>query len=198
MIGIYKITNLINGKCYIGKSIDIEKRFQKHKTNAFWKSEKNLKYNYPLYQAFRKYTLQNFSFEVLEECSENELNNKEQFYYNLFKPEYCLTSPDENVVLNLNVRKKISESLKGKVRTVEHCQNISKSLKYEKNVNSKKVRLYKTEDEIYLFDSTSLAAKWLIEEKYTSSTKERVVSQMVSRAARKERKTVCGFIADYV
>ena len=198
MIGIYKITNKINQKCYIGKSIDIEQRFKKHKTNALWKSDKNFKYNYPLYQAFRKYGIENFSFEILEECKEEELDTKEQFYYNLFQPKYCLTSPDENVVLNLNVRKKISESLKGRIRTVEHCQNISKSLKYEKNIHSKKVRLYKTKDEFYLFDSTSLAARWLIEEKYTSSTKERIVSQMVSRAARKERKTVYGFIADYI
>ena len=45
MIGIYKITNKINQKCYIGKSINIEHRFKKHKTDAFWVSEKNFKYD---------------------------------------------------------------------------------------------------------------------------------------------------------
>ena len=39
MIGIYKITNIINGKTYIGQSVNIEKKFKTHKTNAFNKKK---------------------------------------------------------------------------------------------------------------------------------------------------------------
>lgn len=78
MIGIYKITNLINGKSYIGQSVDIHKRFNAHRSVAFNSNDKN--YNYPLYRAIRKYGIENFSFEVLEECSMSELNNKEIYY----------------------------------------------------------------------------------------------------------------------
>jgi group I intron endonuclease len=78
MIGIYKITNLINGKVYIGQSIDIKQRWFKHKSAAFNIADKN--YEYPLYRAIRKYGLDNFLFEVLEECSKDELCEKEKFY----------------------------------------------------------------------------------------------------------------------
>ena len=62
MIGIYKITNKINGHSYIGQSIHIEERFREHKSKYNWNREKNK----PLYQAFQKYGLDNFSFEIIE------------------------------------------------------------------------------------------------------------------------------------
>ena len=52
MIGIYKIQNLINQKCYIGQSIDIERRWRDEKRTAFDITTKN--YNYPISKAFRK------------------------------------------------------------------------------------------------------------------------------------------------
>ena len=70
MKGIYKITNLINGNIYIGQSIDIENRFKTHKSRAFNENERE--YEKPLYQAFRKYGLENFSFEIIEECEKEE------------------------------------------------------------------------------------------------------------------------------
>lgn len=76
MIGIYKITNLINNKCYIGQSICIERRLLQHKSTY----EISRDPNKPLYQAFKKYGLENFSFEVLEECLKEELDNKEKYY----------------------------------------------------------------------------------------------------------------------
>lgn len=73
MIGIYKITNLINDKIYIGQAKNIERRWKEH-INAS-KKENSL-----LYRAMRKYGLENFSFEVIEECSIEELNNLEIYY----------------------------------------------------------------------------------------------------------------------
>lgn len=81
--GIYKIVNMVNGKVYIGQSIDIEKRWAKHRRNAFNPNDKG--YNYPLYSAIRKYGVENFSFEILEECSRNELNEKEIYYIKEYK-----------------------------------------------------------------------------------------------------------------
>lgn len=77
--GIYKITNLINDKSYIGQSIHIEERWRKHRNYSFEYAE------YPLYRAFRKYGLENFSFEILEYCQENELNEKEKYYISLYQ-----------------------------------------------------------------------------------------------------------------
>lgn len=81
--GIYKITNLVNGKVYIGQSVDIYKRWNDHKRTLKTPTEKH--YNYPLYCAFRKYGLENFSFEIVEECSEEKLNKREVYYIELYR-----------------------------------------------------------------------------------------------------------------
>lgn len=73
--GIYRIKNLINEKSYVGQSTNIEKRWNKEKTSAFNKNYAS--YDYPLSRAFRKYGIENFSFEVIEECSKEELDEKE-------------------------------------------------------------------------------------------------------------------------
>lgn len=86
MIGIYKITNQINGKSYIGKSVDIEDRWMRHRSRAFQKNDNQ--YNSYLYRAIRKYQLCNFTFEVVEECSMEELDDKEIFYIDLYDSFY--------------------------------------------------------------------------------------------------------------
>lgn len=78
MIGIYKIENKINGHCYIGQSIDIERRWRNECQGAFCPSDRE--YNYPLSRAIRKYGLDNFTFTVLSECSRDELNEQEVYY----------------------------------------------------------------------------------------------------------------------
>lgn len=80
MIGIYKITNKVNNKCYIGQSIHIEERWKQHQS----KYEQNRKADLPLYKAFNKYGLENFSFEIIEKCKEQELNLKEIYWINHF------------------------------------------------------------------------------------------------------------------
>ena len=76
--GIYKITNQINGKCYIGQSVNIAKRWTEHRCKATSKGSEGFESHF--YRSIRKYGLENFSFEILEECLREELNKKEQFY----------------------------------------------------------------------------------------------------------------------
>lgn len=78
MIGIYKITNKINGKVYIGQSVDITTRW-KQEINAAKRGEQ-----YPLYRAFRKYGIENFDFSILEECPTKKLDERERFYIKKF------------------------------------------------------------------------------------------------------------------
>lgn len=94
MIGIYKITNNINNHCYIGQSIHIEDRWNEHKNKYNWERE-NKK---PLYLAFQKYGLENFTFEIIEECKPEQLNLKEQYwidYFNSYKNGYNMTCGGE-------------------------------------------------------------------------------------------------------
>ena len=71
MIGIYSITNKINGKRYIGQSINIDNRWKEHIRNIDNPNKNNI-----IYKALRKYGLENIIFEVLEECTESELDDK--------------------------------------------------------------------------------------------------------------------------
>lgn len=90
MIGIYKITNRINGRCYIGQSSDIEYRFAEHKRQYNYQGCAH----YHLYKAFRKYGLDNFDFSVIEECEQSLLNEREKFWikhYDSFKNGYNMT-----------------------------------------------------------------------------------------------------------
>ena len=84
--GIYKITNIINNKCYIGQSKDIYLRWSRHRTAS--KNSNRKEYNYPLYQAMRKYGLENFTFEILERCSVQNLNKREIYWMEYYNPEY--------------------------------------------------------------------------------------------------------------
>lgn len=90
MVGIYKITNMVNGHSYIGQSNNIEQRWYNHKVAAYNSKDKG--YEYPLYRAIRKYGLENFSFEVIEECPQSLLNKKEIQWINSIQPEYNQTA----------------------------------------------------------------------------------------------------------
>lgn len=79
MIGIYKITYLKDGRSYIGQSINIEHRLREHQRCEGASH---------IHSAIKKYGLENFSFQVLEECSAEELDDKEIKWvsiYNSFK-----------------------------------------------------------------------------------------------------------------
>lgn len=75
LIGIYKITNLINNKVYIGQTIDYERRIDEHIRHYLNSNYHD--FNSLLYKAIRKYGINNFSFEMIEECDTSELDNKE-------------------------------------------------------------------------------------------------------------------------
>ena len=78
MVGIYCITNLVNGKKYVGQSTNIENRWKMHQVAATRKSFYG--YDYPLYAALRKYGVESFKFEVLEECSQERLDDREIYW----------------------------------------------------------------------------------------------------------------------
>ena len=79
--GIYKITNQLTNECYIGQAIDIAERWKQH-------AKCGLGIDTPvgnkLYKAMQEYGIQNFSFEILEECPKVQLNEKEMYYINLY------------------------------------------------------------------------------------------------------------------
>ena len=82
MIIIYKITNLINGKVYIGQTIrPMEERFERHLRDA----KNNLLPDNKFHRAIRKYGEENFQIEKIDEAStKKELNEKEIYWIKYF------------------------------------------------------------------------------------------------------------------
>lgn len=77
MIGIYKITNP-NNKIYIGQSINIEKRWNDYK-------KLNCKSQTKLYNSLKKYSWEQHKHEIIEECLENILLERETYWKQYYK-----------------------------------------------------------------------------------------------------------------
>lgn len=84
---IYKITNTINKKVYIGQTMQAaQNRWSVHKSRA-----KNKNFSTHLYNGIRKYGIENFDFEIIEQCSDNNLDKRERYwiqYYNSYIDGY--------------------------------------------------------------------------------------------------------------
>jgi hypothetical protein len=79
--GIYKITNIDTGECYVGQARNVAERFNEHAKCGLGIDTPA---NNELYQAMQEYGLWSFSWELLEECPQNQLNEKEKYYIGLY------------------------------------------------------------------------------------------------------------------
>lgn len=95
--GIYKITNKINQKSYIGQSIHIEERWKQHIYSS--NNINHSSYNDYIHKAIRKYGIDNFTWEILEICPREELNEKEIYwiaFYDSYNNGYNMTPGGNN------------------------------------------------------------------------------------------------------
>ena len=112
---IYKITNSINDKVYVGQTInDLHIRTNEHRYESI-KNRRNL----PLYNAMAKYGFDKFTFEVVDTASSiEELNKKEIDYIeqlgSLHPNGYNMDGGGNNKNTSLATRKKMSDAKKGK------------------------------------------------------------------------------------
>lgn len=82
--GVYKITNTVTGDFYIGSSKDVKHRWACHKCPSRWNEHPNN----PLYKDMKKYSLDKFIFEILEEVKPEYLKEAEQKFIETLKPTY--------------------------------------------------------------------------------------------------------------
>lgn len=90
MIGIYKYQNKINGRIYIGQSLDIDRRYKQHLYDAANRPDRGTGVDL----AIKKYGIENFDFMIIEECPVELLDEREKYwiaYYNSFLDGYNRT-----------------------------------------------------------------------------------------------------------
>lgn len=79
--GIYKITNIQNEMCYVGQAANIADRWKQHTKRGVgaedWTQNK-------LYPAMYSLGVENFTFEIVEECDRSKLNEREDYWQNYF------------------------------------------------------------------------------------------------------------------
>lgn len=80
--GIYKITNLTNQMCYIGQAVNIAERWKQHIKRGIGAETPTRN---KLYPAMLSFGVENFSFEIIEECDRALLNDKEDYWQEFFK-----------------------------------------------------------------------------------------------------------------
>jgi group I intron endonuclease len=112
--GIYKITNIINNKCYIGSAININKRWAVHRNSLLF----NKHHSIYLQRVYNKYGITQLKYEVLLYCDKKDLLFYEQRAIDTYKPEYNLCK-----IAGSPAGRKASEETKAKMRAAR--KNIS-------------------------------------------------------------------------
>lgn len=212
MAYIYKITNQINGKIYIGKTLKtIQERWKEHQNDS---RRSHLKKR-PLYEAMQKYGVENFVIEEVEECDYLIINEREQYWIKKYRSYigfedawgynatlggdgkvYC----DYDWIYSLWQEGQIIKEI---AATTSYCvDTISKVLK-EKGVTSKEIfsrsekRRCKrpvcmldknTQEVIKTFACANEAARYLGKER----------GWHISEVCRKERKSAYGYLWKYL
>lgn len=207
---IYKITNKINNKVYIGKTIrSLDVRFKEHLRDSAIKDSK-------LYRAIRKYGKENFSIELIEEVEEESLSERERFwikendsYYHGYNSTFGgegESSVDEEQIIKLyNSGKTMKEIYKITSHTEKTISSVlkrnSQKIRENKDYNSpklyNKVKIIASElktSEKLEFQSMSDAARFLIDSNLTKSKSIKPVVNKISDACNKKSQSAYGFI----
>lgn len=200
---IYKISNDINNKLYIGKTLStLEQRFKEHKDDH----KKRRCEKRPLYAAMRKYGIEHFSIDLIEECELDELSQRECYwieYYDTYHKGYNATKGgdgsqlyDYNLIINLYDKgytgQEIINALGCDRQVVTNALRLAGKDATQNAINKSSVPIaaYQLDGTfIQQFNSQSDAARWLIEQGIAKTTSIKHVGYAIGRVANGDRKT---------
>lgn len=205
---IYKITNKINNKIYVGKTLSsIEKRFEEHKKDSSRKRNEKR----PLYDAMNKYGQDNFEISLIEEVPIQQLTEREIYWINKldsYHYGYNATLGGDGKQLydyEAIVKDYLSGKLVKELAKEYECSidTISKALKLANidstkngynNIRKKVIGIDTKNNKIGPFDSYTEAAHWLYNNGYTTCTDWDNISANIGRVVSGKRKTAYKFI----
>ena len=194
MAYIYRIVNDINGKLYVGKTVNsLQERWKEHISE----SNRDRAKDRPLYRAIRKYGIEHFHIELVEECSDTIVNEREIYWiehYGTFKNGYNANySIYQNITQVANLMgistDAVSYILRQRHIPIKTSQDISKE-RYGKPVTCIDKS---TKEVIKTFDSIAEAARWLIDNNLTGC-KFTTIRTHISEVMRGKRRSTAGFI----
>ena len=182
---IYKITNKVNGKSYIGQTIQsVKERFYQHCATKCSQAILNM----VIHKAITKYGKSNFTIEVIEEVESANLNDRERYwirYYDSYNNGYNSTEGGQDGIKlfkNLDTESIVREYKSGKsLREIGRLFNVDKQtikdLLVRNNINLRTTRTYKfsQKDREDIIKDLSLGlsrkeiiSKWHISKSYLS------------------------------
>lgn len=204
---IYKATNTINNKSYIGQTNNLSRRKKEHLVAA----RQNKVEDYSIFhKSIRKYGEDSFVWSIVENCSDGEMNNRETYWIkelNTYIPNgYNMTyggddadallkwqqnNPDkmkENALNGLKYAQKYHQENQEK-----HLQQLAIARKKGIEATKRKVRCI---DLNILFDSLADAERWSLSDKNPNGKK--ASHQHISKVCRGQRNTAGGYCWEYV
>lgn len=206
---IYCISNKINSHQYVGKTIrNIQERFLEHCRD----SQKEKCENRPLYKAMRKYGIENFYVQLLEEVDIQDLEQKEQFWIDqldTYKNGYNATQGGDGRILydyTLFLQDYSNGMLVTEIAQKYHCneQTVTNGLRtcgvsgrtnLAKKQSHKIIQKDKNGNYIQGFASQNDAARYLIEQGHNGSRSS--ICTNIGRVLKGTRKTAEGYIWEY-
>lgn len=160
--GVYRWTNKITGSSYIGSSTNLTRRFVNYYSPVFLQKEVS-KFKSIIYSALLKYGYSNFKLEILEYCEPSDVISREQYYLNLFKPDYNILTTagstqgykhSKETLAKLKGRKHSSET---REKLKIHLTKLNKVLNEKKGI---KVEIFDLETNITnTYESIAKAAR---------------------------------------
>ena len=198
---IYKITNTLNDKVYIGQTIKtVQKRFAQHKNN----SNKEYFSQIVLYKAFNKYGIENFICEEIEEVPNDKLDEREKYwieYYDSYFNGYNSTlggratqlyNWDTDDIIEkymiLKSARAVAKEIGCDHSTIDRILNENGVKRFTPSQQQSKPLYFKKKDEIHHFETTREAAEWLIENGITKMTNPNLVRQEITNRIRNNKK----------
>lgn len=206
---IYCISNKINSKQYVGKTIrNIEERFLEHCKDAYRERCENR----PLYRAIRKYGIKAFDISLLEEVDIEDLENREQFWIDkldTYKNGYNATIGGDGKILydyTLFLQDYTNGMLVSEIAQKYGCDThtVTNGLRTcgvdgkTNSINRRKhpvVQKDKDGNVINIFESQNDAARYLIAQGHKGSRGS--ICTNIGRVLKGQRKTAEGYIWEY-